>query len=222
MNRWLPTLIKHRPDLYRAVYDWNMYPHRWALPAWLEEAGIPTVVVTLLEQSAAGRVRLSAFFRQRLGLSDTFWDFEDPRRRLALLSAESLARLARFAGAVLQADRLAHVITKQQRRDVTARIGEDAYAFALRRARLPSPKNGDSPPRVPDAELAAAVETTGWRALAACMADDPEPLRARFRLKTSGIDDLFRGGASSPAESWTLIQSIVREALKPEEVRCFA
>ena len=45
--RWFRTLVAGNPDLYRAIYDWNAYPHRWAPPARLDATDLPESFVVL-------------------------------------------------------------------------------------------------------------------------------------------------------------------------------
>lgn len=212
--------------MYRAIYDWNVYPHRWALPAWLETASTPAPVITLLEQSARGRDRLSRHFRGALGLVDTCWDFSLPRRRIALLGAASLERLAFFSGAALLATRIAHAVTRDQRRALTGLIGEPAYEFALRHGRhhrAPPPP----PPRENNGtDLGASVQQSGWKLVCDCVADEAPPVRQRFRLKVPPAirfpDTSVDARGLHPDAAWDYLQPIAREALSREELSCLA
>ncbi len=69
-HAWFRSLVTGRPDLYRTIYDWNVYPHRWLLPAWMDGGGLPEPVVKLLESSPAGRERLGRHYRRALGLEE--------------------------------------------------------------------------------------------------------------------------------------------------------
>ena len=222
--RWVRSLVQGNPELYRQIYDWNTYPHRWALPAWLEGATAPAPVVTLLEKSPRGRARLSRHYCTALGLNDTFWDFEAPQRRLALLPASALTRLAQFAGAALHWSGLSRIVTKQGHQDVAATIGRDAYAFALRRGRLLTTTAGltASTHAVigPDATLPQA----GWKVIAASLAAEPPVILHRFRLKAPRELELGNPSPTdpTPAQAWTYLQPIIADTLTTEERRCFA
>ncbi|WP_414663710.1 SctK family type III secretion system sorting platform protein [Horticoccus sp. 23ND18S-11] len=222
---WLPSLLKDRPDLFRAIYDWNVYPHRWALPAWLEAVMLPAPVIALLEQSARGRERLSRHFRTALGLTDTSWEFAAPRRRLALLSAASLQQLASFSGAALHATRIAHAVTRDQRRALTTQIGEAAYDFALRQGRHHRGSSSWPWPETPTTDLGASVQHTGWKIVCDCVADEAPPLRRRFRLKVPREITFSDPAATAPevaVVAWNFLQPITREALTREEQSCLA
>ncbi len=220
--RWLRSLVTANPDLYRAIYDWNVYPHRWALPAWLDDSAAP--VVSLLEKTPRGRQRLGAHYRRTLGLEEMVWDFQTPSRRLALLSAVTLARLAHFAGAALHWPRLARVVTKDDRRAVTDAIGDDAYAFAMRRGRQLAGPDGLDALGLPENSLSADISQTGWQTLLTCLGPEPAALHQRFRLKTPRDLALSTGVSTeeSSARAWTFLQPITQEIFSPEERRCFA
>lgn len=220
---WIKGLVAGRPDLYRAIYDWNLYPHRW-IPADRLGAGLPAPLVSALEASPAGRARLGAHFRRVHRLEETLWDLMAPRRRLALLGTAALERLARFAGAVRLAPRIARVIEKEQRRALTGQIGEEAYTFALRRGPL-LPGPGALPLEAAlEAPLPVALMDCGWRTLCDCLAFEPEPLRRRFLLKLPEAAQAFPPPAGDEARdrAWDLVAALAGELLSREEKQCFA
>jgi hypothetical protein len=220
---WIKGLVAGKPDLYRAVYDWNLHPHRWIRAERLG-AGLPPALVAALEASVEGRARLGTHFRRVHGLEETLWDLAAPRRRLALLGASALDRLARFAGAVRLGPRLARVIAKEERRTLTAQIGEDAYSFALRRGPLlpgadPLPVEASLERPLPE-----VLHRTGWQTLADCLALEPEALRRRFLLKTpSGIEPAPLPVSEQDRDrAWELVAALAGDLLSREEKLCFA
>jgi hypothetical protein len=220
---WIKGLVAGRPDLYRAVYDWNLYPHRW-IPADRLGAVLPAPVIAALEASPEGRARLGAHFRRVHGLEETLWDLAVPRRRLALLGSAALERLARFAGAVRVAPRLARVIAKDERRSLTAQIGEDAYSFALRRGPL-LPGPGALPVDAPvEGSLPEALGRCGWQTVWDCVALEPEALRRRFLLKVPASARHLAPPAGEEARdlSWELVAALAGDLLSREEKLCFA
>lgn len=227
-STWMTSLLGSQPDLYRAICDWNAYPHRWALREWWEEFAPPAALMDLLERSRRGRRRLGHHFRRALGLEDMYWDFCDPRRRLALLESPALERLARFAGAAAHAGALAKIVTRDERKTVTDHIGADAYAFALRRGRMVNPPSTVVQPDAAAPSLASLIILQGWLWLEACLRDEPAAVRQRFRLKQHRTLELPSSPGESPStesqpdHAWTLLQPVLREALSETELRCFA
>jgi hypothetical protein len=221
---WIKEIVVGRPDLYRSIYDWNLYPHRWIPADRLGQSPAPAVLAAL-ERSSEGRSRLGAHFRRVHGLEEMLWDFAAPRRRLALLGGVALERLARFAGAVRLAPRLARVIEKEQRRELTSRIGEEAYGYALRRASL-LPGPGPVAPEVTiPSPLASALLPCGWSLLWDCVALEPEALRRRFLLKIPHGVAVGAGAVVTEEvrdRAWDLIAFLTGEVLSREEKQCFA
>lgn len=218
---WFGSLLKGNPELYRQIYDWNLYPHRWVRPEWLATVpGAEPALVPLLERTERGRERLGRHVRAALGLTDTFWDFEQRPRRLALLPAATLEHLARFAGAAWHWSSLTRMVSQRDHRAVTARIGADARAFALRRGRtllgpagLPVP----AAPVIPDSDQ---LTTAGWTLIASCLGAEPAPVLARARLKFPRA--LAAGEAVPAAQAWGLLQPIIHETLPASDRPCFA
>lgn len=218
---WLGRLLRANPELYRQIYDWNLHPHRWARPEWLGTVpGVAPDLIKFLERTDRGRERLSRHVRASLGLKDTFWDFEPLPRRLALLPAATLERLAHHAGAVWHWRSVTRMVSQRDHRAVTDRIGADAHAFAVRRGRsllvhsgLPAP----SAPVTPDSDQ---LPTAGWTLLDSCLGGEPAPIRPRARLKFPR--DLTLGEAAPAAPAWALLQALLREILPASDRVCFA
>ncbi|MEY4941404.1 MAG: hypothetical protein RIQ93_3139, partial [Verrucomicrobiota bacterium] len=220
---WVSALIQSNPGLYRLIYDWNLYPHRWALPERLNPNRLPESLVAVLEKSPRGRNRLSSHHRANLNLDQTFWDFELPRRRIALLPAASLARLASFAGAAWNAPTLARIVSQKAYLELASIIGADAYAYALHRGRSLVAAAGLLLPAVRESP-AATVTHSGWNMLATVLDGEDPALINRFRLKTPVAVSLGPVGRSelSPFQAWTFLQPIMAEQLPLEDNRCFA
>jgi hypothetical protein len=218
---WLGRLLRGNPELYRQIYDWNLYPHRWARPEWLATApGLEPGVIQALERTERGRARLSRHGRAALGLTDTFWDFEPRPRRLALLPATTLERLARFAGAVWHWQGLSRMVSQRDHRAVTDRIGTDAHAFALRRGRALLGPAGLPVRTGPVKTDSDQLTTAGWILIASFLGAEPDPVLARARLKFPR--ELPPGEAAPAPQAWALLQPILQETLPASDRPCFA
>ena len=219
LARWYHSLVRTRPDLYRAIYDFNAYPHRWVHTSWLDTPAIPE-----LERHATTRNRLSTHYRRHFGLAENHWDFTTPSTRIALLPVGSLQKLACTVGATHQAHRLARIIAREARRDIITAIGEAAFGFALRRGRQLTSTDTTAGSGSTPASLTDDILSTGWHTLTTVLSAEPSAVQQRFRLK------LPRSLALPPAESastaaavsWKLVQPIAQETLSPEELRCLA
>lgn len=218
---WLGRLLRGNPELYRQIYDWNLYPHRWARPEWLAttQGGDPAII-QLLERTERGRERLGRHVRAVLGLTDTFWDFEPLPRRLALLPATSLERLAKFAGAVWHWQSLTRMVSQRDHRAVTARIGSEAHAFALRRGRALSGPAALPVPTGPVKPDSDQIPTAGWTLIASCLGAEPVPVLTRARFKFPR--ELTVGEAAPATHAWALLQPILQETLPDSDRTCFA
>jgi hypothetical protein len=216
---WLVSLVRENPELYRLIYDWNMYPHRWAHPAWLESVPLAEPTLRLLESSPAGRLRLSRFYLKALGLTSQCWDLAEPNRRLALLPAPSLARLAAVTGATLYWSHLARIVSKPRRTALAQVIGTDAYTFALRHGRALTARSAPPDPENPG-DPGPEILLAGWRTVHSGLGEDPA-VQQRFRLKAPP-DVPLTPSRLSPADAWTLLRTLTAEILSPLDRRCLS
>jgi len=222
---WYVQQAKANPDLFRVVYDFNCRPQFWLHSAVTEE--LPhAVVVRALAGAAHGGSHLAAWLSKTLGLGaqEAVWDFQEPRRRLALLSPESLLKLARFAGAALCWPRLSSVIGRTEIQEIKAAIGEDAYSFALRRARLLVAQKDALVPQSGEPLMPQVIEA-GWSLVATAASDDADSVQQRLMLKlppsvakktVRPVDPDLR------ARAWSLIRKISPAVFTEGESKCFA
>lgn len=222
---WYLQQAKQNPDLFRVVFDFNRRPQFWLHNEVVETLQQATVVKAL-SSASHGTAHLSAWLDKALGLDawEPEWNFENSRRRLALLSPETLARLARFAGAALCWPAIVSVIAKAQIHEIKAALGEDAHAFALRRARLLIPESEAllPPPAKP---LAAHAVEIGWNLVTSAAFDEAEPVQRRFSLKLppTVAQRMAKTVASEARErAWSRVRKITTEVLTEGETKCFA
>lgn len=114
-----------------------------------------------------------------------FWDFAEESRRLALLPAPAVDRLALTFGAALHGNAFAVLVRRDDVLALRAALGEDLYAYGLHRGRyqLGGVRRHFSPLR--DAErtgegIARRIRTDGLTALGVCIARWPDVLRRRL------------------------------------------
>jgi len=222
---WYVQQAKANPDLFRVVYDFNCRPQFWLHTAVVEK--LPhAAVVRALAGAVHGGDHLSAWLSKTLGLDsqEAVWEFQESRRRLVLLSPHSLSHLARFAGAALCWPRLSSIIGRAQIREVKDAIGEDAYSFALRRARLLVAQDDTLVPQA-DEPLVPQVIEAGWNLLATAASDDADSVQQRLMLKlppevakktVRPVDPGLR------TRAWSLIRKICPAVFTEGESKCFA
>lgn len=222
---WYAGQAKTNPDLFRVIFDFNRRPQYWLHPEVV--SALPEApVVKALSQSGHGQGHLSAWLLGVFRLNDceAVWDFQEPRRRLALLAPATLARLACHAGAALCWPRLAAIIGKQQIQEIKATLGEEAHSFALRRARLIVPE-AETLNLDPGAVLSQHVLTAGWNLLAAAAGDEAEGIRRRLSLKLPPAVQEKINWTTEPDQrdcAWKRVRQISREVLTAGETKCFA
>jgi hypothetical protein len=178
------SLLRDDAALGIAALAFNLVPAAYAHPQRLanEEASSGLPAATWRRLLACERLagRLSQRLLARLDAAGPpCWDFGPPLRRLALLPSSELARVARFVGAYLHAGAVRSVIARTPLMALRAAIGEDAYAFAVKRApflKAPPPR-----PRPPD--IVEAVLRDGERCLAGWLEGEPRSVAERVRLR---------------------------------------
>ncbi len=122
--------------LFDLQLAFNLYPATYAHPSWLPQWGsvIPAAEPAdeLQAQPLWIRAVSSALLRSE-SLEQYFdCDFFDPAKRLALLDAITLTRIAGLVSATLLRARLRRVVGQAEVRAVHECIGAEAHAFSVR------------------------------------------------------------------------------------------
>lgn len=224
-GHWYLSQAKTNPDLFRVIFDFNRRPQHWLHPEVV--AQLPeSRVVQILSQSTHGHAHLATWLTRtfKLDISESIWDFRETRRRLTLLSPATLFQLARFTGAALCWPRLAAIIGKQQIQSLKAALGENAHAFALRRARMIVPETETmQPPQ--SINLTDHVLNLGWQVVINAAFDEEEAIRKRFALKLPIAVQENLYAVTTPElrdRAWSRVRQISREVLTEGEMKCFA
>jgi hypothetical protein len=176
------SLLRADRAMFGAVFRFNFEPLAYADPSRLHELdrSLPAAVWQRLALTPRLAGRLSRLLLERHQLaSEPWWDFAAPLRRLALLDHDGLFRLARHVGALLYARAIPRVISRDLLVALRRQLGEDGYAFAVKRA----PFLGAAIERPAPTDLAAAIDRDGLSCLAAWLAGEPRAIAERVRLK---------------------------------------
>ena len=220
---WYPAQAKANPDLFRAIFDFNCSPQFW-LHERVHSSLPHQPVIQALSDSRYGARHLSRWLIQELHLVAQHWHFEEIRLRLYLLSVGTLYRLARYCAAALTWPRIAAVIGRVEIHELKAMLGEDAHAFAMRRARFIVPQQETVSP-VAGQSLGAFALSQGWGMLLRAAMHDSEALSRRLALKlpTDALDLLPDTVSDEQRHlDWTRVQKISKEVLTEGELKCFA
>ncbi|MDD4932772.1 MAG: SctK family type III secretion system sorting platform protein [Methylacidiphilaceae bacterium] len=184
----------------RRALVFNFLPSRYAHPSHCEPL-LPPPLRKRLERTSRGEAELSRLILSAHGMLGKWQsDFLQGNCRLALAYSD-LRRLAHYAGAFFHAEAIWPLVEKKRIAEIKARIGPDAYEFAVRRATLfrkwrpfdPPPFGGD---------LAEAIEKTGRLVLEACFARTGLAIEGRLRLLWPADDPCpWSAAAPGPAEA---------------------
>jgi hypothetical protein len=110
----------------------NLYPSWYAHPSWLARLGIADTDAQLQQSPLWIRSVSSALLRSEQLHQHFDSDFFDPAKRLALIDAPSLTRVAELVGATLLRERLKRLVRHDEVRAARECIGAEAHAFAVR------------------------------------------------------------------------------------------
>jgi hypothetical protein len=110
----------------------NLYPSWYAHPSWLARHGIGESDLELRSSPLWIRSVSSALLRSEHLDQHFDCDFFDPAKRLALLDAATLTRVAGLVSATLLRERLKRAVRQDEVRAVQECIGAEAHAFAVR------------------------------------------------------------------------------------------
>jgi hypothetical protein len=223
---WSASLIRTNPDLFRLIHDFNYRPSHWIHPA--RAAALPHAAVsTALLQRGQALPQLNRWIAGRLSMQmreTAFWDFTDPRQRLALLSHETLAKIALFCGAAWRWSRIAVIIGRSQIVELKKAIGEQAHVFALRRGRLVIDQKSAFE-SMPDRTLVQEIHELGWITVLTALGGECAGLLDRFVLKLPEDVpqfDFFGVNARTRDAAWQRVRKVLGEVLSKGEMKCFA
>ncbi len=257
-KKFFAVLLTEKPELLKAVIAFNnasVTPEKCSKRLCGDNAPCIKICLTRLR----GRLRTADFspdthLEAASGLQaadiaqGSFWDFAEESRRLALLDAATLRRLAHWFGAAVHAREIAAAVARDEVMTLKDALGRDVYAYALTRGRFAlSEAVGGAfcavDRRMP---LAGRVVKHGREAVRILRQTWPAPLRARTRDlfsfaamdgKANRIADNHRGnmknfdhasgtGCIANIEAvreavWTGLKKILIKEVAPQWAPCF-
>ena len=216
------TLRENRP-LYALMHRFNCQPH--IHPDYY--SSLPQPVTQLLLNSRRGRGRLAHWvMTQREFDAVGFWDFANPRRRLALLQPSELSELIRYVGTAVHANQIARTIDRNSLTQYRETLGEPLYNFAVKRAPLLIRKmpEGLATPRESNQQIVQWISATGQSCVNFCLRSEPADLRTRMELALPAAEgkELDVEVTEELQESvWNLTKRILLTEIAPQLRSCF-
>lgn len=218
-DSFLKALAIERHGLLPLIYEFNMRPARYIHKSWIEPMISPSLF-TDLKRSRHAEKRLSDMILKRFQLDrDFFFDFEEPRRRLALIDGGRLSRLIFLAGIAVNSPRYTKVVERDKLIALKGEIGEGAYLFALRKApflmgRMAFPLSGEQGSE----NTRSHAVRCGMECLRACFSGDPETLITRILFKLPerlGRDIKRRPPEIERRHAWSLFRKVLLQEVEP-------
>lgn len=166
------------PSLAVKLYKFNFCPADYLHPTRRSQFDGGLLNARVWETQRA-RSSLSAHILKELCVDDrACFDLNHAEWPLILLDVDRLARLQRFIGAFIFSEQVRHSVLHDEVMQWRARLGADAYKFAMNGTRLLPKLEWTEMER--DAALLESI-SCGW--IQAAMSTAIEPLRLRASLK---------------------------------------
>jgi type III secretion protein K len=170
-------------DLVRLVTRFNLHPEHDLHPSWLPPEW-PARHRQPQRLGDAGRALLAEMLRSRAGLGQAEYNFDSRMRRLALLDAASLRRLAAYCGLCVHKPLFKVRGPASQLRRTARRIDDDAVEFVLDRVpQLTELRMDTRGLQERPLSTGRVVMNRGYRLLMAAVAPEGEVVLRRVQRK---------------------------------------
>lgn len=223
---FIKSAISREDKLFLTIYRFNETPSEYVEKSHI--LSIPYLASHWEELSSIRRVqeKLSRFLLKHFNLENQpFYQFEDPRLRIALLDRSTLNELLLHAGAVIYSERISKVVMKKDVLALKESIGDNMYFFAAKKASL---LTGFAPkvnlPEEGTLITNNALFEAGKQCLQMCLVHEDERLLKRLVLKFP--NDIQWDFSSLVAEeqktkAWNYLHRILIKEVKPDLQVCF-
>lgn len=124
----------NKDELSYPVWEFNYKPDRYIHKSWLHSLPNGELIEKLMGEGRDTE-RLSNYLLSQLGFDGKFYfDFSNISSKIALWSANDLYKLVMYTGLACHYNDIQKLIMREQVLEVKQHIGEQMYAFAMKRA----------------------------------------------------------------------------------------
>jgi len=188
---FLREILRTTPDLFGRILQFNFQPARYLHHERVRSFMDGGLFQRLLSYPCGERhlsERIAAHWKLD---SAGFFDFQEPRRRLALLSSESLDRLFRLCALALAGPAISREIRRDEVRAFRQTFSEEDYQFAVKRSGLLIGTLPTELSRSPSAgeTLVQHVQGHRRRLIGCCIAEESPSFTSRLLLKLPPADE---------------------------------
>lgn len=225
LTNFIQNALTRKDNLFRAIYQFNEL-----ISLYIDESHVgqfPSIGNNwkALRSVKRVQVKLSKLLQKLFKLEGrTFYHFEEPRLRLALMEGRVLNELLTKVGAVYYSERIGRIILKREVLDLKKSIGEDIYFFATKKASLIK----NLAPKIETPELKELTRDdlmeVGKLCLEICFAGEDKALTDRLILKMpSKLEWDFERPISEGAkmQAWKFLHRILIKEINPDLEICF-
>lgn len=178
------SLIDERLQLFELISEFNFDVAEYIHPSHLEGI-IDRDLLDLISKDRNAFKHITKILLRHFDLEDNIcFNFEDPRRRLALINEVTLQKLYFYVGAALLHERITHIISKDELGKLKESLGKNVYFFAIKRAPFliagkPELECFKSPSQDVFVDLIRSAE----ECISRCFSGEPDSITRRFSLK---------------------------------------
>lgn len=222
---FITSAIERDDDLFAQIYGFNQLISKYVEQSHIAQFPDLAKYWNSLKKINRIQKKLSDFLLKYFKLENkSFYRFEDPRLRIALLDSKTLNNLLLYAGAVLYSERMSKIILKKDLLFLKESIGEDIYFFTTKKASL---LTGFAPKVNLSTETAIdkkALFEGGKECLQMCLAQEEPALTDRLILKfPQNITWNFNSPVSEEqkTKAWNFLYKILIKEVNSEVKRCF-
>ena len=201
VDDFFKNLISNAHPLYPAILEFNYLPALYIHDSRLPDYQLERPLLAPLLKSRRVIWQLSKAILDNLKIADEYcWDFSEEQRQWVFLTNEQLEKIIQLAGLAIHSSHISRIIKKEEISQLVARLGRDAYTFALKKAPFllgNLPLDAWSEGNI-NSNWHERITSSGRNCLASVFAGEPAALTKRFNLKMPVGQELSFEGKTDP------------------------